>query len=529
MSDPSSARQTSVVRLILGTPALLAGMFTVFLSSIDLTVIAAIMPNMIGDLGVNNADFDRYIWIVNAYLIAYVVSIPIFGRLSDHLGRQWSFLALLVIFAAGTVFTARADSLTTAVIGRVIQGLGGGGLLPVTIALAGDVLPRRMRLAGVGLISAVETLGWVVGPTWGATIIEVVPESAGPWRWVFWVNLPFVLLAILAVSRNFPRRPIPELNTITDLDLPGTTLLAIVLMTSNLALSSGGDTGMQANRGLRAFGGTPNPLADKVPILLGVAALALVVLVFWERRTPDPIIPIDLFRMPFYVATIIANFLIGAALMVGMVNVPVIVSLVREGANVSRDSALLLAPLTLGITIAALLSGRIAQRVGIWRMTLAAILTAVAGFFIIYLLVSEDHLLRMAPGLAAAGVGIGLLMAPLSATALDASSRDNRGAATSTALLFRLLGMTIGMSLLTTAGVYRLQQLTGRLEPVVQGADEPTASFLARQQAFVTDVISPIGVQVMQETFLAAAVLAALAIWPILRMRHDMVGTSDQG
>lgn len=527
MSDRSNAQHASVHRLILATPALLAGMFTVFLSSIDLTVIAAIMPNMIGDLGVNNADIDRYIWIVNAYLIAYVVSIPIFGRLSDHLGRQWSFLALLVIFAVGTIFAARADSLTTAVIGRAIQGLGGGGLLPVTIALAGDVLPRKMRLAGVGLISAVETLGWVVGPTWGATIIQVIPESAGPWRWVFWINLPFLLLAIVAVSRNFPRRPIAERGTVTDLDLPGTTLLAIVLITSNLALSSGGDAGMQANRGLRAFGGTPNPMADKVPLLLGIAAVALIALVFWERRAPNPIIPVELFRKPFYVAAIVANFLIGAALMVGMVNVPVIVSLVREGADVSRDSAILLAPLTIGVAIAALLSGRIAERIGVWRMTLTGILTAVAGFFLIYLLVSEEHLWRMAVGLAAAGVGIGLLMAPLSATALDASSRDNRGAATSTALLFRLLGMTIGMSLLTTAGVYRLQQLTGRLEPVAQGSDESTASFLARQQAFVTDVISPIGVQVMQETFLAAAVLAALAIWPILRMRHDIAGATS--
>lgn len=521
MSDRTSRPEPSVVRLILATPALLAGMFTVFLSSIDLTVIAAIMPGMIGDLGVNTADIDRYIWIVNSYLIAYVVSIPIFGRLSDHIGRQWSFLASLSIFALGTVLTAQADSLTAAVIGRSIQGLGGGGLLPVTIALAGDVLPRRMRLAGVGLISGVETLGWVVGPTWGATVVGLIPQAADPWRWVFWINLPFQLLAILLVVKGFPKRTDIRDRTLSDLDVPGTTLLAIVLVTANLALSSGGDAGMQANRGLRAFGGTPNPLADRVPLLLGVSAIALLLLVIWERRAPNPILPVELFRKPFFVAAVVANFLVGAALMVGMVNVPVLVSLVRDQASVSRDSALLLAPLTVGVALSALASGRVAMRIGVFRMTMVGIAATVTGFALLFLLVHEDHLWRMAIGLGVAGAGIGLLLAPLSATALDASTRESRGAATSTALLFRLLGMTIGMSLLTTAGVYRLQRLTGDLDPVVQGINESTAEFLARQQTFVNEVITPTGVQVMRETFLAAALMALLAVIPLIRMRHD--------
>ena len=170
---------------MLTIPAIVAAFICNFISAVDLTVIASIMPGMIGDLGVNTADFDRYIWIVNAYLIAYVVAIPIVGRLSDHIGRQNAFIGCLVIFAIGSVVMAQADSMTVAVVGRVIQGIGGGGLLPVTIALVGDVLPRNMRLAGIGLVSAVETLGWVLGPTWGAAITAIVPEQHDPWRWVF--------------------------------------------------------------------------------------------------------------------------------------------------------------------------------------------------------------------------------------------------------------------------------------------------------------------------------------------------------
>jgi MFS family permease len=521
LSARTNASEQSALRAIAGSPALLAGLLCVFLSAVDLTVIAAILPTMIGDLGVNSADIDRYIWVVNSYLIAYVVSIPIFGRLSDHLGRQTAFMACLIIFLVGSIMAAQADSLTTAVVGRAVQGLGGGGLLPVTIALAGDVLAPRIRLAGIGLISAVETLGWVVGPTWGAIVVGILPSSQDPWRWVFWMNVPLLILAILSILRGFPKRTDGLKSTISDLDLPGTILLAIALIGANLALSSGGDTGMQANRGLRAFGGTPNPLADHMPLLLGVTVVALVALVFWERRAPNPIMPIDLFRKPFYVAAVIANFLIGAALMVGMVNVPVIVSLVRDPDTVSRDSALLLAPLTLGVALAALASGRVAREVGAYTMTRVGIGLTVIGFAALYLLVNDDRIWQMAVGLGVAGIGIGFLLAPLSATALDASTSRNRGAATSTALLFRLLGMTIGMSLLTTAGVYRLQQLTGRLDPVVQGANESTAEFLGRQQQFVNDVVTPIGVQVMQETFLAAAILAAIAIVPVIRMRHE--------
>jgi MFS family permease len=224
-------------------------------------------------------------------------------------------------------------------------------------------------------------------------------------------------------------------------------------------------------------------------------------------------------RRGHYLAIVIANFLVGSALMVGMVNVPVIVALVRESDTVIRDSALLLAPLTLFIAIFSLLSGPIAARIGTFRMTVAGILLTVLGYAALYGIVDRDNIWRMVIGLAIAGMGIGLLLAPLSAVALDESDEENRGSAVSTALMFRLLGMTIGMSLLTAAGVYRLQILTGRLEPVVQGVSESTAEYLVRQQQFVDDHVVPLSVQVMQETFLAASGLAALAIVPIILMR----------
>lgn len=505
---------------MLASPAIVAGLICCFVSAVDLTVIAAILPGMVGDLGVNTADFDRYIWVVNSYLIAYVVAIPIFGRMSDHIGRQKAFMACLVIFAVGSVIAAQADSMSVAVIGRVIQGIGGGGLLPVTVALAGDVLPQRMRLAGIGLVSSVETLGWVLGPTWGAAIIAIVPEALDPWRWVFWINIPVAVIAMLAIWRGFPKSDDRQQRALSDLDILGTLLLAVVLVAANLSLSSGGDHGGGGNTGLRAFGGTPNPLAQYIPMLLAVTAVGTVLLILWERRAPHPIFPTELFRQGYFVATVVANFFIGAALMVGMVNIPVIVSLASQG-SASRDSALLLIPLTLTIAVFALASGTISVRIGEWNMTRLGVVLGTVGFALVYFLIDMNNLFLMTPGLAIAGTGIGLLMAPLSATALDAADDSNRGAATSTALLCRLLGMTIGMSLVTTAGIYRLQQLTGRLDPVMQQAGESTAAYFVRQQDYVNEVLSPLGVQVMQETFLAAAVLVALAMIPVWRMKHQ--------
>ena len=512
-------------RSILRSRALVAGLVCVFLGAIDLTVIASILSTIIPDLGVNTADIDRYIWVVNGYLIAYIAAIPLVGRLSDIIGRRRAFAGCLAVFAAGSIACATADTLGGLVLGRTIQGLGGGGLLPVTIALAGDVLPRRMRLAGIGLVSAVDTLGWVLGPTYGALIVGLFPASDQPWRWVFWLNVPLLLVAVMAISRGFPRESVPGVvDDRRSLDIPGAVLLAGALVSLNLALASGGEIGTQTGSGLRALGGTPNPLADQIPALLGISAVCLAGLVYWERKARVPILPMNLLRRRRYVATIVANFLIGAALMVAMVNVPVIVALVRDPSTVSRDSALVLAPLTLGIATFSLLSGPIAARIGTFRMTATGVALTVMGFLALYALVDRDNVAKMAIGLVLAGAGIGLLLAPLSATALDESSERDRGAAASTALVFRLLGMTIGISTLTAAGVSRLQALTGRLAPVVKAPDESTAAFLNRQRQFIEDHAIPLSIQVMQETFLAAAIIAACAIIPIAVMRNREVG-----
>ena len=141
--------------------ALAAALLAVLLGALDLTVIATILPGMVTDLRINAADVDRYVWIVNSYLLAYVVAIPVVGRLSDIVGRTLAFQGSLALFLVGSIVCAFATDLPAMVAGRAIQGAGGGALLPVTMAMVGDLLPPGRRAAALGLVGAVDTLGWV--------------------------------------------------------------------------------------------------------------------------------------------------------------------------------------------------------------------------------------------------------------------------------------------------------------------------------------------------------------------------------
>src|SRR5215213_9365948 len=246
--------------------ALGTALVAVLLGALDLTVIATILPGMVTDLRINAADVDRYVWIVNSYLLAYVVAIPVFGRLSDIAGRTLAFQASLALFLVGSIVCAFAGDLPSMVAGRAIQGAGGGALLPVTMAMVGDLLPPGRRSAALGLVGAVDTLGWVLGPIWGAMVVEVAPGQ-DPWRWVFFVNIPLAVVAAIAIGRVGGARPPAAKAWASRLDVPGALLLAGTLLALNLGLSAGGELGASAG-GARALGGSRNPVAELVLPLL---------------------------------------------------------------------------------------------------------------------------------------------------------------------------------------------------------------------------------------------------------------------
>jgi MFS family permease len=489
-----------------------AALLAVFLGALDLTVIATILPQMVTDLRINAADVDRYVWIVNAYLLAYIVAIPVVGRVSDLLGRTIAFQGSLALFLLGSVVCALAHALPAMIAGRAIQGIGGGALLPVTMAMIGDVLPVGRRSAMLGIVGAIDTLGWVAGPLWGAILVGLAP-SAEPWRWAFIINIPLAILAAIAIGRSgmpaLPRAP----GWLQRLDLPSAALLAAFLLALNLALSAGGELGAPSG-GARALGGSRNPVAGLVLPLLLLSVLLAAALIWRLHRTPSSLLPVELFRDRHFTAAIAANFLVGASLIVAMVDVPVIAALLVEPEEVSRTAALMLTPFTLLIAILSLAGGRISARAGPRLTTMAGLLLVAIGYVALWFGLRGGHLLGMAPGLLVAGGGFGLVFAPVGATAIDAAPDDDRGIASAMTLVFRLLGMTIGISALTAIAVRRLQGLVGNLETIIQEPGESTADFLARQTAMLYETVLPITLQVSRETFLLAGLIALVGLIP---------------
>ena len=493
--------------------SLVAALAAVFLGALDLTVIATILPGMVTDLRVNAADVDRYVWIVNSYLLAYIVAIPVVGRLSDILGRTRAFQGSLALFLSGSLVCALASDLPSMIAGRAIQGAGGGALLPVTMALVGDVLPPGRRATALGLVGAVDTLGWVLGPMWGAVLVEIAPGQ-DPWRWVFIVNIPLALIAVVAIGRVGVRKNLAAPGWVGKLDVPGALLLAGTLLALNLGLSAGGELGTPAAGG-RALGGSRNPVAELVLPLLVISAVLCILLVWRQRLARRPLLPVRLFGDHQFSAAIAANFLVGASLIVAMVDTPVITAMLVDQASVSRVSALMLAPFTLLIALLSFAGGRVVSQVGFRRTASAGLLLVATGYAALWLGLRDGALLGMVPGLVVAGAGFGLVFAPIGATAIDAAPDPDRGIAAAMTLVFRLLGMTIGISILTAIAVRRLQGLVGNLEAVVQAPDESTADFLARQTALLYETVLPVSLQVARETFLLAGAIALLALVPV--------------
>jgi EmrB/QacA subfamily drug resistance transporter len=492
--------------------ALGAALLAVFLGALDLTVIATILPGMVTDLRINAADVDRYVWIVNSYLLAYVVAIPVVGRLSDVLGRTLAFQGSLALFVVGSLVCTLASDLPGMIAGRAIQGAGGGALLPVTMAMVGDVLPPGRRAAALGLVGAIDTLGWVLGPMWGAMLVEIAPGQ-DPWRWVFIVNIPLAIAAALAIGRVGEVK-YPASGWASRLDVPGALLLAGTLLALNLGLSAGGELGAPAG-GARALGGSRNPVAALVLPLLAVAAVLGALLVWRQRHARWPLLPVRLFSDRQFSAAIVANFLVGASLIVAMVDIPVITAMLVDQASVSRVSALMLAPFTVLIALLSFAGGRIVSRVGFRRTASAGLVLVAIGYAALWLGLRNGVLTGMVPGLVLAGAGFGLVFAPIGATAIDAAPDPDRGIAAAMILVFRLLGMTIGISTLTAIAVRRLQGLVGNLEDVVQAPGETTADFLARQTSLLYETVLPVSLQVARETFLLAGAIALLGLIPV--------------
>jgi MFS family permease len=488
---------------------LLPALAIVFLSSVDLTVIAPILPLILLDLNINAAEADRYVWIASGYLIAYTSCIPLFGRLSDSIGRYRALMLAAGLFIGGSLICATADTLWVLVAGRIIQGAGGGAMLPVTLALVADIYDERSRAPMLGVVGAVETVGWVLGPMWGSMIEQV----AGSWRWVFWVNVPAGVLIGTAMLR--PARELAQqLVTRHRLDLVSAFLIVAGLATITTGLSIAESAAVE--NGARALGAQDHPLDGfRLPfILAGVALIGAFIL--RQTRIENPLIPLGLFRIRRFATAAIANFGMGVALMVALVNVPVAVAVLVSASRLSVVTAQLLAGFSIPMAITALSGGFLVRRFGRVAPAAAGFALGSAGYISMSQWPHEINFSAMLPGLILAGSGLGLVIAPLADAALHGSGEGHRGISASLVIVMRLLGMTLGISALSAWATGQVDSRLRAIDVPAQTEAETTAEYLARQEEYMFEQAIPITLNILQTTYLVAGLVCIAALIPAL-------------
>jgi EmrB/QacA subfamily drug resistance transporter len=294
-------------------------MLGLLLAALDQTIVATALPRIVADLH----GLDHLSWVVTAYLVTSTVTVPLYGKLSDLYGRKRLFIVSIGLFLVGSALCGAAQSMTQLIAFRGLQGLGAGGLIPLTFAVIGDLFSPRERGRYQGLTGAVWAIAAVAGPLLGGVLTDSVS-----WRWIFYINLPLGGIALLVVATtmniSFTRRE----HTI---DYAG----AAVLTAATLCLLLGAVWGGQ---------NYPWQSPEVVGLFVGGAVLALG-FVALEQRAAEPIIPLGLFRNPVFAVTNVAALLIGGALLVALVYIPLFVQGVIGGSATS--SGVVLIPLLL--------------------------------------------------------------------------------------------------------------------------------------------------------------------------------------
>ncbi|MEU1806816.1 MDR family MFS transporter [Streptomyces sp. NPDC019937] len=411
---PEEGRPKRVVLVAIG--ALLLGML---LAALDQTIVSTALPTIVSDLG----GLDHLSWVVTAYLLASTAATPLWGKLGDQYGRKRLFQAAIVLFLTGSALCGLARDMGQLIAFRGLQGLGGGGLIVLSMAIVGDIVPPRERGRYQGLFGAVFSATSVLGPLLGGLFVDQLS-----WRWVFYINLPVGIVALLVIASVLH---IPVRRTPHTIDYLGTGLIAAVAATLVLMASLGGVT--------YGWGSWQ---------ILGLAALGAILLIAFvrvERRAAEPVLPLKLFHSRTFTLCAVIGFVVGFAMFGSMVYLPTFLQVV-QGVSPTLSGVHML-PMVLGMLLCSTVSGELVSRTGRYKVfpILGTAVTGI-GLLLLHQLGETSGVVETSAYFFVFGCGLGLVIQVLVLIVQNSVSYQDLGVATSGATFFRSIGASFGVS-----------------------------------------------------------------------------------
>jgi EmrB/QacA subfamily drug resistance transporter len=397
-------------------PVLIAIMLANFLVAIDATILATAVPSIVEDLG----SFEAFPWLFTTYLLAQAVTVPVYSKLVDMVGRKPILLLGIAVFLLGSILCALAPNMLLLIVFRAVQGLGAGAITPAVLTIPGDIYSVEERARVQGYLSSVWAVAAVLGPTVGGLFAQFID-----WRWIFIVNIPLCLLAGWLIVRNFHERFERREHRI---DVAGAVLLTVALTLLLLGVLEGGVA-----------------WAWNAPISLGIfaaAAVLLLIFVLVERRAVEPVLPVGVLTRRVVLAACLTSAFVGVALTGLNLYVP---TYLQRGLEVTPLVAgLTLAALAVGWPIASTISGRIYMRIGFRRTGLIGATLSTVVVVVFTLTSGAPHLAVAAVACFILGIGMGLLFTPMLVAAQSSVAWNERGVVTGAITFLRNVGSAVG-------------------------------------------------------------------------------------
>ncbi|MEU5147569.1 MFS transporter [Streptomyces yangpuensis] len=438
---PGPAGEHSSREVLVPIGALLLGLL---IAALDQTIVSTALPTIVSDLG----GMAHLSWVVTAYMLAATAATPLWGKLGDQYGRKKLFQYAIVLFLIGSALCGLAQDMPQLIGFRALQGLGGGGLIVLSMAIVGDIVPPRERGRYQGLFGAVFGATSVLGPILGGLFVDNLS-----WRWVFYINLPIGLVALVVIAAALH---IPVRSSKHTIDYLGTFLIACVATCLVLVASLGATWGWGSAR------------------IVGVAVLGILLLAGFllvERKAAEPVLPLKLFRIRTFTLCSAISFVVGFAMFGAMVYLPTFLQIV-QGVSPTMSGVHML-PMVIGMLISSTASGQIVSRTGRWKVfPLAGTAVTALGLLLLHQLHRTSSTWEMSVYFFVFGAGLGLVMQVLVLVVQNAVSYADLGVATSGATFFRSIGASFGVAIFGTVFTNQLDdKLSASLAGVTLPAD----------------------------------------------------------